>query len=85
MKAEVKPITGEKYWSYVLCYVDDVLVIHHDSMSILNRIGKFFKLKDDENNGEPDMYLGAKLRKTTLDNGVETWTLSPNKYVQEAV
>ena len=69
MKSEVKPITGEKYWSYVLCYVDNVLVIHHDSRSVLNRIGEFFKLKDDPNNGKPDMYLGAKLRQTTLNNG----------------
>eukprot|EP00957_Ditylum_brightwellii_P132899 10134482-Ditylum_brightwellii.AAC.1 len=31
------------------------------------------------------MYLGAKVCKITLDNGVECWGLSPNKYVQEAV
>ena len=68
MKTEVESITGQKYWSYVLCYVDDMLVIHHDSMSVLNRIGKLFKLKDDKNNGELDMCLGAKLRKTMLNN-----------------
>ena len=50
--------------------MDDVLVIHHDSMSVLNRIGIFSKLKDDENNGEPDMYLVAKLHK----NNVEQWS-----------
>ena len=35
--------------------------------------------------GDPDMYLGAKLRKTILPNGVEAWALSPSKYVSEAV
>ena len=70
MNPEVKQITGEKYWSYVLFYVDNVLVIHHDAMSVLDRIGKFLKLKDDKNNGDPDMYLGAKLR----NNSTETWS-----------
>ena len=68
MKSEFKPISGEKYWYYVLCYVDDVLVIHHDAMSVLDRMGKFFKLEDDKNNGDPDRYLGAKLRKISLKN-----------------
>ena len=31
------------------------------------------------------MYLGAKLRKVTLPNGVEAWTMSPAKYAREAV
>jgi hypothetical protein len=35
--------------------------------------------------GDPDIYLGAKLRKVTLENGVEAWSMSPSKYVQEAV
>ena len=29
--------------------------------------------------------MGAKLRKVTLLNGVEAWSLSPSKYVQDAV
>ena len=31
------------------------------------------------------MYLGAKVKKTTLENGSWCWYLSPYKYVQEAV
>ena len=85
MRPEARPSTREKYWSYVLCYVDNVLVIHHDAMRVLNIIGKFFKMKDDANKGELDMYLGVKLRKIKMSNGVEAWTLSPSKYVQETV
>ena len=33
----------------------------------------------------PDIYLGAKVTKVTLPNGVSTWELSPSQYVQEAV
>ena len=35
--------------------------------------------------GDPDIYLGAKLRNVQLDNGVFAWGMSPEKYVQEAV
>ena len=31
------------------------------------------------------MYLGAKLRKVVLENGVEAWATSASKYVHEAV
>ena len=34
---------------------------------------------------KPDMYLGAKLCKTRLHNGVWAWAISLVKYVQEAV
>ena len=35
--------------------------------------------------GDPDMYLGAKLRKFTLHNGVQAWGFSPSKYVNDAI
>ena len=36
---------GTKYWEYVLLYVDDVMVIHHDALSILVKLDKYFKPK----------------------------------------
>ena len=35
--------------------------------------------------GDPNFYLGAKLRPTKLENGVVAWGMSSSKYVQEAV
>ena len=35
--------------------------------------------------GDPNIYLGSKLRKVVLENGVEVWATSASKYVQEAV
>ena len=32
--AEVRPDDGFEYYSYIICYVDDILVINHDSLSI---------------------------------------------------
>ncbi len=48
------------------------------------QIDKYFLLKPDSV-GEPDVYLGAKLKLMQLENGVWAWGLSPSKYVQEAV
>ncbi len=35
--------------------------------------------------GNPDIYLGAKLKETRLPNGVTVWELNPSKYVVQAV
>ena len=34
---------------------------------------------------DPEFYLGAKLRLTTLPNGVQSWSMSLSKYIQAAV
>ena len=47
------------------------------------RLHKSFPLKPGFCN--PDMYLGLKLCKTRLHNGVWAWAMSPIKYVQGAV
>ena len=73
----------EKYYSYIVIYVDDILCIHDDPDSILTQIDKYFLLKPDSV-GELDVYLGAKLKLMQLENGVWAWGLSPSNYVQEA-
>jgi hypothetical protein len=35
LKAETRPDDNVQYYAYILCYVDDILCIHHDAMSIL--------------------------------------------------
>ena len=62
--------------------MDDILCIHHNADALLQQLHKFFPLMLDF--GNPDMYLGAKLCKTNLHNGVWAWTISPVKYVQVA-
>jgi hypothetical protein len=84
LKAETRPDDGSRYYSYILCYVDDILVIHHDSLSVLNQINEYMPLKPTSV-GDPDIYLGAKMRYTQLANGIWAWSLSPSKYVAQAV
>jgi hypothetical protein len=38
-----------------------------------------------ESIGDPDIYLGSKLKKVKLPNLVVAWMMSPTKYVAEAV
>ena len=38
LKAETRPDDNVRYYAYNLCYVDDILCIHHDAMSALNQI-----------------------------------------------
>ena len=63
-KAEVRPDDIFEYYLYILCYVDDILVIHHDSLSVLKRIDSYFTLKPSSV-GDPDIYIGAKVTKNS--------------------
>jgi hypothetical protein len=81
----MRPDNNFKYYSYILCYVGDiVLVVHHNAMSILAQINSYVPLKPSSV-GEPDIYLGTKLRQTRITNGVWAWRLSPSRYVHQAV
>ena len=84
MKASTRPDDGFEYYTYVLLYVDDVLVVSHDGMAVLDEIDRYFPMKPTSK-GDPDLYLGAKIRQVRLPNGVWSWSLSPSKYVQEAI
>ena len=43
--------------------MDDVLVVHHDAMTTLMKIDKYFKLKPSSID-DYEIYLGAKLKYT---------------------
>ena len=83
LKPEIRPEDGIRYYSYLLYHVDDILYIHYNADAVLERLHKAFPLKVGY--VEPDMYLGAKLCKTRLHNGIWAWAVSAAKYVQEAV
>ena len=56
---------GFKNYAYVLLYVDDFMVIHHNALSILAWLDKYFKMKPGLI-GDPSIYLGATLKKMRL-------------------
>ena len=84
LKPMVRPDDGLEYYAYVLLYVDDCLAIGHDAEAMLTELDNYFQMKPGSI-GEPDIYLGAKMRKVRLPNGVYAWSASSSKYVQEVV
>jgi hypothetical protein len=79
-KAETRLADNFMYYAYILCYVDDILCVRHDPMSVLNLINGYMPLKPSLV-GDSDIYLGAKLKMTRLENGIWAWGLSSSKYV----
>ena len=80
----MQPDDGFKYYDYVLLYVDDCLAISHNAIIVLEQLDKYFQMKPGSI-GDPDIYLGAKLRSVSLNNGVRCWSMSSAKHVQEAI
>jgi hypothetical protein len=84
MKAETHPDDSILYWAYILIYVDDILCVHNDPGSPLAKLDEYFKMKEGSIE-VPNFYLGAKLKKNVLPNGLVAWGVSSSKYVQSAV
>ena len=60
MKTETRSEDKLEYYLYIICYVDDILCIHHDPDTVLNKLNRYVPLKPGSI-GSPDMYLGMKL------------------------
>ena len=81
---KAKRADNTDYWEYVLLYVDDCICISTDPEDIVRKtIAKYF-LMMEASIGEPDVYLGGKVRKVELDTGEICWAFSSLQYVQEA-
>ena len=86
-----KPLTkpdGSEYYAYMIVYVDDVMLVHHEPEKVMSMIGNDFRLK----NGidlSPSNYLGADMRqwKYYTDEGTEAdcWAMGSHNYLKEAI
>lgn len=81
MRPEINPEVKAQYYACMLSYVDDILCGHHDADSVLEHLRWSFLLKQGYH--DPDMYLGAKMQKTRLQNAICLW-LNPCKLVMES-
>ena len=76
---------GNTYYECILLYVDDTLVVSENAESILqNELRRYFHLKE-ESIGPPTIYLGGRVRKVQLENGIWAWIFSSSQYVQSAI
>ena len=79
-----KPAVREEDKFKYCSYVDDCLCIPHSAEEEFNKIDKFFKMKAGSI-GDPDIYLGAKIKPMKMNSGVTAWAISPSEYVNTAV
>jgi hypothetical protein len=74
---------GEEFYEYLLVYTDDLLAVATNPKAILDDVNLFFHLKP-ESVGHPNIYLGSKVSKAKLANGIECWC-NTCQYVKEAI
>ena len=79
IRAAVKD-NDEKYYEYMLLYLDDALAVSKHPIEALLEIDKYFMMKP-ESIEVPKVYLGAKLSLVELLNGAKVWSLSSSKYI----
>jgi hypothetical protein len=79
--AETKE-NGFKYYAYILVYIDDILVISHDSMAMMQAL---YCLNDGV--APPTHYLGATIKKWRIfgDEKPNHWGHSSEEYVKQAI
>jgi len=67
---------GTECYEYILLYVDDALAIGPNAERILREgIGRYFEIKE-ESIGLPTLYLGARVSKVVMENGMDTFNIS---------
>ena len=59
-------LDGLKYWSYILVYTDDILVVDHEPQLVMDYLASRYMLKPGSVK-EPDQYLGLQVSKHYLD------------------
>ena len=82
----MKPCTrpdGTTYYTYILVYVDDILIVSADPKKYMDQLKGEYYVKP-ESIGSPTLYLGAEIKKVKDRRGLPAWSSSSNKYVKEA-
>ncbi len=89
MRKAKKP-DGVTYWEYILCYVDDILVISHNPKDAMDMISHHVTLKPGSVQ-PPTSYLGATISQCTVIDGnndvpmKQVWTMSAQEYIKRAM
>ena len=81
MKPMLSCNCGFNYYAYVLIYVDDVMVIHHNALTLIRIIDMNFNLNTSLV-GDPDICLAYKLNKMRLEKRAWAWKNIPAIYVK---
>ena len=76
---------GFEYYSYILVYVDDLLIIDKAPKRFMDQIQEKFKVKPSSIE-EPKSYLGADISKVYYNDGSHAWCMgSETSYALQAI
>ena len=76
--------TGFKYYSYILVYVDDLLIIDKAPNKYMTMVQESFTVKPSSIE-TPTSYLGADIGKVSYPDGSYAWTMGSYSYVKRAI
>ena len=85
LRAE-KDDQGKEYYSYIVCFVDDILCLHKKPDKYLDLIGRDFRLKTTPE--PPKMYLGGDISKFNIpdsENNISCWAMSGDSHIRKAL
>jgi len=83
MKEDIKS-DGTRYYSYILIYTDDILILSETPKRYMDQLKRSYFVKPDSIK-TPDIYLGGEIKMTKSRTGSPCYSISCNKYCQEAV
>jgi hypothetical protein len=72
LKAMTRPEDNVRYYAYILCYVDDILCLHHDPMSVMKEINSYLPLKPSSVGEHLSQRKAERDSTTQWGNGVGT-------------
>ena len=75
---------GCEYYEYMLLCVDNCLCIYGQPQEAFEEVNRYFPMKAFSI-GPANIYLGAKVGKLQLPNGVEAYAIIMSQHVQESV
>ena len=73
MKASITS-SGFKYFTYILVYVDDILIMDKDISKHMDTLRDNYTVKPSSI-GEPKLYLGANINKVFYPDGSYAWDM----------
>ena len=74
---------GEQCYNFILVYVDNLLVISQDVVSVIKEVVENFSLKKDKID-PPEIYLGGKLSEKELNEN-HAWQMNSVNYMKAVV
>ena len=82
MRRDFKP-NRNPYYTYMLCYVDDLLQIGFNPKEDMDELNMIYWLK--EGFVSPERYLGANVEKVQLNDGRVVWSTNCVNYLKSAI